>query len=351
MNSNYRHVDAQSFIDLLEREGILEAHDPEQVVLILRQTQVNADSQPARMHRVPFPRYRASRRYLEFKDCVYDVFEGRVLPVGQALVGDDGCATVHPVYKFEKAMEEYNQLPEFYLGHVARLYTGADFVRVFTRFLRPLVTKQCSVLVTGPPNVGKTIALIPIVEVYRNVLGQISADDGKFSWASFGPHSIIIGSDVNPLVSRIFYDHAAFLNIVGGFEYTPPVKCAALELAFQPKVQLYTSNDAVPAPETWQPGYSDRLEHVKIAEDCPAYDRTGITHEEVRAMILGELGQIFYYLIKRPDELVGIIDAMRQDQPPPYEEAVPSQRQRPALCAAARLHDWPNGVCIYCHVG
>lgn len=343
VNADYRPLSPSTFLHLLVSEGILDVYDPEQVNHILKQTQLHAESQTARMSRMPFPCYRPSRRYIQFADCIYDVFEERELPVDEVLVDENGIA-VHPVYRFEKTMAEYDRLPDFYLRHVARLYTGLDYVRIFGRFVRPLVRKACSTLVTGPSNIGKTMALIPILEVYQNVLAQISADDGKFSWAGFAPHAIVIGEDVNPLSSGIFYDRAAFLNIVGGYRFMPPVKCANLERAFQPKVQLYTSNDWID-DSAWQPGYRERLEHVRISEDCPVYDAGDVTHEEVQSTILDELGSIIYYLVKRRDELPGIIDGMRQEQLPAYEDVV---RVRPAMCAVARLHAWPDGVCVYC---
>lgn len=320
VDANFREVSEQSFIDLLEREGILNMYDPEQVAVILKQTQVNAQSQPARLCRVPFPRYRASRRYLMFADGIYDLFDDKLCPLDKQLVGDDGLSVVHPVYKFDKPFNDYDKVPEFYLRHVARLHSGSEFMMIFKRFLKPLIRKQCSILLKGPPNAGKTVTWIPIIHVFKNVIGLLNADDGKFSWAGYGPHSIIFGDDVNPLVSGIFYDRPAFLNITGGYSFTPPVKGTGVERGFQPKIQLYTTNDEI-TTDQWQPGYKERLAYVVIPDDCPRYNPTvGLSHEEVEQTILDELGQIVFYVIKKPVETMKIIDSMRSsDEPPAYE--------------------------------
>jgi hypothetical protein len=266
------------------------------------------------VYRSEFQLYNPSRQYIEFNDCMVDLHGKECFDKPERLtcVDPDGDLTeIHPVAYIESDFESCVHLPITYVRHVARLMTGSQFMSFFGRYFDPIVPKACALLLTGPPNVGKSTVIAPFVELFQNVTCFINGDDTRFTWTSAYGYQHVFCEDINPLDSHVFDSDTAFRAITGGEPFTCPVKHGN-PVRLPPLLQLYSTNDNLAHPDSlplWIPGARERLCMYAIPMNTPSYD--GLT--VVRPQIMEELGQIVYYMVFRPEELVYAIDKIRAE--------------------------------------
>jgi hypothetical protein len=314
VNRYYREVSREAVIATIRGASLHRIFDIE----MIQKTFAFMEAPANVAYRSEFSLYNPSRQYIEFADCIVDLHARERIGKNDTLVRHDDVGNLvelHPVAYIDADFDTCGvSLPMVYVKHIARLMSGKSFMEFFGRYFDPIVPKACALLLTGPSNVGKSTAIAPFVELFRNVTCFINGDDTRFTWRNAFGYEHVFCEDVNPLDSHVFDSTTTFKAITGGEPFSCPVKHGA-PILLSPFLQLYSTNDNLASPDAlplWIAGSRERLFMYAIPLNTPPYSGEDES-AAVRAELSQELGQIVFYMLFRPDELVTAIDVAREE--------------------------------------
>jgi hypothetical protein len=193
VDCNYKQISIADAMDIIRQDPLLKNISINNFDKISKELESSSQ-----FIRGLYPKYRPKKRYLEFSDCIFDTFTCKQLPkqkLYDVVINNTHKVEVHPCYKFDNTFIHYVQnIPHDYCLHIARIMSPEIFEWCISKIVKELTPQKNSIVLSGPPSIGKTTIFKPIFNIYKNVT---VSDFNNFSLDNCTQDELIFCDNIN----------------------------------------------------------------------------------------------------------------------------------------------------------
>lgn len=223
VDCNYKQISIVDTINILREDPILSGYSIKELCKISDELELNNKFEK-QVLRSMYPVYRPARRYLEFSDCIFDVFTCKQLSKQQPLfetINKTHSVEVHPCYKFEHTFLHYlKNMPYNHCVQVARIMSPDIFEWCIQKITQRITPQKNVVVLSGPSHIGKSLIFKPIFDIYKNVTIN---DFNDFSLNNYTSEELVFCDNINICLkynkNQLFKDDAMTSTILDGKTY------------------------------------------------------------------------------------------------------------------------------------
>jgi hypothetical protein len=218
VDCNYKQISIADAMDIIRQDQLLKNVSINNFDKISKELESSSQ-----FIRGLYPKYRPKKRYLEFSDCIFDTFTCKQLPKQQLyeIINNTHKVEVHPCYKFDNTFLYYVQnIPQSYCLHIARIMSPEIFEWCISKIVKELTPQKNSIVLSGPPSIGKTTIFKPIFNIYKNVTVE---DLNDFSLDKYSQDELIFCDNINICLkynkNQLFKNDAMASTLLDGKSY------------------------------------------------------------------------------------------------------------------------------------